>query len=170
MKKIIVIFICIISLYLLNTSEYNISDSEIRFRVIANSNSAYDILMKEKVVSKLSDILFIDSNNSDVIRENIYSNLSNIEKNIDELFKENNYDKTYNIRYGINEFPKKVFMGKTYKEGEYESLVIEIGEAKGNNYFCILYPSLCMIDYERKNDSNTNEYRFKIVDIIKDIF
>ena len=59
-------------------------------------------------------------------------------------------------------------MGKEYNEGLYESLVIEIGEAKGDNYFCILYPSLCLIDYE--NRENNKSYGFKIVDVFKDIF
>ena len=169
MKKVIFICCILLFIYFISDNEYNINNNEIRFRVIANSNSARDILMKEKVVSKLSNILFIKSNDKNKIRENIYNNLNNIENNIDKLFKDNNYDKTYNIRYGINEFPKKIFMGKEYNEGEYESLVIEIGDAKGNNYFCILYPSLCMIDYENKGDKN-EEYKFKIVEIIKDLF
>ena len=67
----------------------------------------------------------------------------------------------------MNYFPKKVFNGKTYNEGEYKSLVIEIGEAKGNNYFCILYPSLCTIDIDEKEES---KYKFKLIEIIKNIF
>ena len=170
MKKIIIVIIgVILSLYLVNSKEYNISDDMIRFRVIASSNASRDIMMKELVVKEISKILFIDSNNIDEVRENIYNNLEIIDNRISNLFKKHNYDKSYNIMYGINEFPKKMFMGKEYSEGSYESLVIEIGDAKGNNYFCILYPSLCMIDYE-KNDNKKEKYSFKIVDIIKDLF
>ena len=165
MKKIIIIIGILLCLYLYNTKEYNISEDMIRFRVIANSNSNKDILMKELVVKELSNLLFIKNNNINDARENIYNNLDKVNKKIDNLFKRYNYDKEYNVSYGINDFPKKTFLGKEYDEGSYESLVIEIGEAKGNNYFCILYPSLCMVDYEEDN-----KYSFKIIEVFKELF
>ena len=168
MKKIIIIIVVILIGYLLSIVEYNKSEDIIRFRVIANSNSREDIIMKEKVVKELSGVLFIDSQNVDDVKNNIYSNLENIDHKIDKLFKKNNYNKKYNILYGLNEFPKKVFMNKIYDGGLHESLVIEIGEGKGDNYFCILYPSLCMIDYENREE-NTN-YRSKIMELFDNIF
>lgn len=168
MKKIIIIIIVILIGYLLSIVEYNKSEDIIRFRVIANSNSREDIIMKEKVVKELSGVLFIDSQNVDDVKNNIYSNLENIDHKIDKLFKKNNYNKKYNILYGLNEFPKKVFMNKIYDGGLHESLVIEIGEGKGNNYFCILYPSLCMIDYENREE-NAN-YKSKIMELFDNIF
>ena len=165
MKKIIIILCILISIYLFSTNEYNVSKDMIRFRVIANSNTSRDIMMKEIVVKELSDILFIDSNDINDVRNNIYNNLEIIDKKINKLFKKYNYDKTYNIMYGLNDFPKKTFLGKDYESGTYESLVIEIGEAKGDNYFCIMYPSLCMIDYK-----NNNKYSFKIIELFKDLF
>lgn len=168
MKKIIIIIVVILIGYLLSIVEYNKSEDIIRFRVIANSNSKEDIIMKEKVVKELSGVLFIDSQNIDDVKNNIYSNLENIDHKIDKLFKKNNYNKKYNILYGLNEFPKKVFMNKIYDGGLHESLVIEIGEGKGDNYFCILYPSLCMIDYENREE-NTN-YKSKIMELFDNIF
>ena len=168
MKKIIIIIIVILIGYLLSIVEYNKSEDIIRFRVIANSNSREDIIMKEKVVKELSGVLFIDSQNVDDVKNNIYSNLENIDHKIDKLFKKNNYNKKYNILYGLNEFPKKVFMNKIYDGGLHESLVIEIGEGKGDNYFCILYPSLCMIDYENREE-NIN-YKSKIMELFDNIF
>lgn len=167
MKKVlIVVLFLLIVIYLSNTKEYNISDDMIRFRVIASSNNSRDILIKELVVKELSNILFINSDNINDTRKNIYDNLENIDRRIKILFNKYNYDETFNIKYGINDFPKKKFLGKTYEAGSYESLVIEIGEAKGDNYFCVLYPSLCMIDYNQEN----KEFRFKILDVIKELF
>ena len=74
---------------------------------------------------------------------------------------------TYNISYGLNHFPKKEYNGQVFSEGDYESLVIEIGEAKGNNYFCILYPPLCMIDEDKTDEV---KYDFKIVELLKKLF
>ena len=166
MKKLLLVISLFSLLYIAYTKEYNMSEDMIRFRVIASSNTNRDIMMKELVVKELSSVLFIKSNDIDDVRNNIYNNMELIDKRINKLFKKHNYNKKYNILYGINDFPQKTFLGKTYKSGSYESLVIEIGEAKGNNYFCILYPSLCMIDYE-KQEENNKEYGFKIIEFIK---
>ena len=165
-KSIVIISIIIVSLLLCRTN-YEISDDMIRFRVIANSNKSKDIIMKEKVVDALSGIIFNSSNNKEETRTNIIKNLKNIENKIDDLFLRNKYDITYNINYGINHFPKKEFNGQVFNERDYESLVIEIGEAKGNNYFCILYPPLCMVDEDNKKEV---KYDFKLLKILKDIF
>ena len=169
MKKIILIICIIFTISIIGTEEYDLTKDAIRFRVIANSNTSKDILMKELVVKKLSNILFKSSDSKENKKEEIISNISTIHTEIDSLFKTNNYDKTYNISYGYNKFPEKEYNGTKYKEGYYESLVIEIGEAKGNNYWCILYPPLCMIDEEQTNNEKI-EYKFKIVEILKDLF
>ena len=48
------------------------------------------------------------------------------------------------INYGKNYFPEKNYKGITYEAGEYESLVISLGEAEGNNWWCVMYPALCI--------------------------
>lgn len=167
MKKMFIILGLLVVVIILDMKDYNSTKDDIRFRVVANSNSPRDILIKEKVVDELSNVLFVDSKSAEEVDNNIYSNLENIEKIIDEVFEKNNYDMNYTISYGLNEIPKKVYHGKVYEDGLYKSLVIEIGEAKGNNYFCILYPSLCIVDIEESN-SKKIKYNFKIKEFIKD--
>lgn len=167
MKKIILVLLLIIGLYLFSEDNTRISDDSIRFRVIANSNSEEDIKMKELVVKELSGTLFKE-NSLEGTRSNIISNISQIEKRIDKVFDNNNYDKTYNVIYGMNEFPEKVYNGVVYEKGLYESLVVEIGDGSGNNYWCFLYPSLCLVDYE--NGDEEVEYKSKIVEIIDKLF
>ena len=58
MKKIIILILLILGIYYLSEDNYDLSKDAIRFRVIANSNSTIDILIKEKVVNKLSTLLF----------------------------------------------------------------------------------------------------------------
>lgn len=174
MKKILIVIIFFIFCVIYGSNEYIVNEDEIRFRVIANSNNVDDIIMKEKVVDELSNIIFKDGNRES-IKQNIINNLSTMENKIDSLFENNNYNKSYNIIYGLNEFPKKEYNGKVYNEGLYESLVVEIGEAKGNNYWCFLYPSLCVSDYENKKLSieekeENNKIKFRFIEILKDIF
>ena len=78
MKKIIMIVLLIISMYLFSINEYNTSEEDIRFRVIANSNQKDDIIMKEKVVKELSGLLFNENLNYDETDNKIYNNLKNI--------------------------------------------------------------------------------------------
>lgn len=167
MKKILIVLLLLFGLYLFSKDDSRISDDSIRFRVIANSNSEEDIKMKELVVKELSSTLFKE-NSLEGTRSNIISNISQIEKRIDRVFDNNNYDKTYNVIYGMNEFPEKVYNGVVYEKGLYESLVVEIGDGSGNNYWCFLYPSLCLLDY--KNGEEEVEYKSKIAEIIDKLF
>lgn len=166
MKKVLIIILILISIILLNGNNY-ISKDIIRFRVIANSNSSKDILIKEKIVSEISDLIFVDNKNIEETRRNIKENIPTIETKIKKVFENNNYDKDYKITYGLNKFPKKEYEGIEFKEGEYESLVIEIGEAKGNNYWCMLYPPLCFVDNSKEDNI---EYKFKLIEALKKLF
>ena len=168
MKKYLIMLSLLVLMYLINYNEYNITEDSIRFRVIANSNSIEDIYMKEKVVNELSSIVFNKKGSINEAEKNIYENLETIEDKINNLFESHNYNKSFNISYGLNEIPEKIYRGKKYEKGLYKSLVIEIGNGKGDNYFCVLYPSLCLLDYEKNNSKD--KYSFKIVEIIKNIF
>ena len=147
MKKTLILIAIIIVIMSLNTNETIIIPKEsIRFRVIANSNSKEDQMIKEKVVSKLkkslSSLTYTPKNINDT-RKSIKDNLKIIEETLRQEVKD------YSINYGYNYFPEKVYKGIYYEEGEYESLVITLGEGIGNNFWCVLFPPLCLIDEEQ---------------------
>lgn len=144
MKKTLILIAIIIVIMSLNKNETIIIPKEsIRFRVIANSNSKEDQMIKERVVSKLKNNLkslkYTPKNINDT-RQSIKDNL----KVIDDTLKQEVKD--YSINYGYNYFPEKVYKGIYYEEGEYESLVITLGEGIGENFWCILFPPLCLVD------------------------
>ena len=70
---------------------------------------------------------------------------------MEKTLKENNRTKDFNISYGKNYFPQKTYKNINYEEGEYESLVITLGEGKGNNFWCVLFPPLCLVDETEEN-------------------
>lgn len=144
-----------------------VPDESIRFRVVANSNNKEDISAKENTVKNLSKIINNISSSSTIkeSRKNINKNLELIKSNINETFDNINYNKSYEIKYGINYFPEKIYKGVKYNEGYYESLLITIGDGKGNNYWCVLFPPLCMIDEDIKDEDI--EYKFIISEIIE---
>ena len=168
MKKII-LFLALIfllgSLYYCKQNEYIIVPEEsIRFRIIPNSNSIEDIFIKEEVKQNIENqLISLSSDNIEKTRQNIQEEIPLIQEQIEETFKKNNYDKNFKIKYGLNYFPQKEYNGVLYKEGNYESLVVEIGEAQGSNFWCVLFPPLCVIETTQKDKI---EYKFFIKEII----
>ena len=166
LKKLFLISLILIIIYTFKITDQNIiiPESAIRLRVIPNSNSAEDIYIKEQVKSYLEDNIYtITKNINDITeaRNIIKENIPSINSNVDNIFLVNDYYLTYDINYGNNYFPQKIYKGVNYKEGYYESLVITIGEGKGDNWWCVLFPNFCLIDKE-----NTIEYK----SIIKKIY
>ena len=158
MKRIIflVLFLFVVlGVYKTNEQNIIIPDTSIRLRVIPNSNSPEDIYIKEKVKDYLeSDIYMVtkDVNDIDEARQLIIDSIPRIKDNIDDIFMSNKYVSTYDVNYGNNYFPEKIYKGVKYSEGYYESLVVSIGEAKGDNWWCVLFPNFCLVDVKEKHE------------------
>lgn len=168
MKKVLIIVGIIILIVIYNNEEkkyLTIPDEAIRYRIIPNSNSAEDIAAKESIQKSLEKDLkeIMDTSSIQETRNKIITNLNKIKNNIENTKNKINYDKNINIKYGLNYFPEKQYEGITYDEGYYESLVVEIGKAEGNNFWCVLFPPLCMMETENTEDV---EYTFFLTDII----
>ena len=151
-------------------NEVIIPDTAIRLRVIPNSNSSLDQSMKNKVKKYLEKNTYATlSNVTDIeeARTKINDSLSNLDININKIFKDNKYNMEYTVDFGYNYFPEKKYRGLKYEEGYCESLVITIGEGKGDNWWCVLFPNLCLVDLENKTNV---EYKSWIVEQINKIF
>ena len=167
MKKIflILLVLVIISVYKINDNNVIIPDSSIRLRIIPNSNSPEDINIKEKIKNNLESNIYLllkDVDDIDEARNIINDNIPDIKDNIDNILNDNSYTLPYYINYGYNYFPNKEYRGVKYDDGFYESLVITIGDGKGDNWWCVLFPNFCLIDKD-----NTDKYEFYIDNLIK---
>lgn len=173
MKKIIIVLTLIVVFIMykeIKDDTLIIPDSAIRLRVIPNSNSVLDQNIKNKVKSYLEENtynLLKNQTNIEEARNLITENIPNIEENINQIFSDNNYNMDYKIDYGYNYFPEKKYRGIKYDEGYYESIVISIGKAEGDNWWCVLFPNLCLIDLENKSE---NEYKSWVIETINKIF
>lgn len=165
LKKIVfLLFIFVIVVASIsNKKELLIPSNAIRVRVIANSNDVKDqktkIDVKNEVVSYLGSLLGnVDNYNEahNIINENL--------NNIDDIVKKYNND--YTVSYGNNYFPQKTYRGVIFPEGYYESLVIKLGSGKGNNFWCVMFPPLCLIDEET---TSRKEYQFYFLNLLKKI-
>ena len=175
MKKIIfviVLFIIFLFVYINVNAEIVIPSDAIRVRVIPNSNSVIDQDMKDKVKNYVSNYMMIkldgiyDTNEA---RKIIVNSINQLNKDINDLFKKNNYDMNYKVIYGNNYFPNKVYKGVIYDKGNYESLVVYIGEAKGDNWWCVLFPPLCLVEAS-ESETGEIEYRSLVKDLLDKIF
>lgn len=172
MKKVILIVAIVLLIYVYtNTAKADeiIPNDAIRFRVIANSNTIYDqnikIQVRNVVQNKIFDLLK-GNEDLDETRNILKENKKLIEKLVQDTLKNLNYDKEYEVNYGYNYFPKKEYKGIKYKEGMYESLVITLGEGKGDNWWCVLFPPLCLVEVE-ENDVTDAEYTFFVKELIQ---
>ena len=173
-RKLILIILTIVTIYVVynnvKAEEIVIPNTAIRLRVIPNSNNLLDQEMKAKVKEYLEANLyknFANVNNIDEARTMINNNIPKIEEDITSIFNENNYNMNFKVKYGNNYFPQKEYKGITYEEGYYESLVVEIGEAKGDNFWCVLFPSLCLLETEETTEV---EYKLGVLELINKIF
>ena len=169
MKKIILCIFGIILFYMMigHVSSYMIPEDALRIRVIANSDSEYDqeikLLVKEKLQMKLYNLLKNTKGVNDA-RKIINDNLPNIQADVDMVLKDLNYELGFDINYGMNYFPSKEYKGVLYEEGYYESLVITLGNGEGNNWWCVLFPPLCLLEAEESTDVEYTSYVKELID------
>ena len=166
-KGIIILFFIMVILVLVNEKEkILIPDDAIRFRIIANSDEKIDqelkITIKDDVQKEINKMV-VKANNIDEARNIINNNLDKVDSILDK------YNVNYNVSFGNNYFPPKNYKGVNYPAGNYESLVITLGEGKGHNWWCVLFPPLCLLD--ENNNLDDAEYEFyasKIINKFKD--
>lgn len=171
-KTIIILSIVVMLLSLIKSNTIIIPKESIRFRIIANSNNKKDQEVKKQLVANLSkEINNIEYNSNNIInsREVIRTNIPQFKHIIHKTITDLNYQDKYNINYGMNYFPEKEYKGTIYPEGEYESLVITLGDGLGENFWCVLFPPLCLLETE-DNSTDDIEYSSLVQEIINKYF
>lgn len=127
----------------------SISSKIIRFHVLANSNSNEDQQLKIKVKDKIIEYIFPkleNSNNLEESREILANNEEEIIKIANECIKENGYNYSVKIEFKRENFPEKVYGNISLPQGEYEAFRVLIGQAAGENWWCVMFPPICFVD------------------------
>ncbi len=165
----------------------------IRFHVIANSDSAEDqdlkLKVRDYVLERLQKNLAAEMEEKEasmgedfseilVMRKYIESNLEVIEAWAKEGLEL--YDSEYGCTasLGVRHIPAKYYDDILFPEGNYEALTITIGEGKGQNWWCVVFPPLCLVDNEDSpytdkldiSESDKIQLKFKLIEIMKDIY
>lgn len=143
----IYIFICAFSYA--NAVSTDISESVFRLHVIANSDSIEDQNLKYKVrdnLIKYMNSLCKDISSKEDAMEIANNHLEDFIKIAENTVKENGYDYKVTAEIGNFSFPIKKYGDISLPEGMYDALKVKIGEAKGQNWWCVMFPPLCFVN------------------------
>lgn len=144
----------------------------IRFHVIANSDTEEDQALKKQVrdrlLKKINEELVQEaieqadgeatevSLNLEDSREYIQKHLRDIEQEAESVIKEKGYTYQATAILGNRWVPKKSYGNVTFPAGNYEALNVSIGEGKGQNWWCVLFPPLCLIGAETPEELDSD--------------
>ena len=121
----------------------------LRFHVLGNSDDKADQDVKLRVrdaVGKYIEPKLEESKDINTTRKIVNDNMDGIIETANSVLKENGFSYKATCRIKNTDFPEKTYGQYTFPEGEYEALQIVLGEGKGHNWWCVLYPNLCFVD------------------------
>lgn len=128
-----------------STLQQQIATQVLRFHIRANSDTVADqqkkLRIKQSLLEWLTPILSKNTSKSETI-QCIRKNLPDIRKEATRMAAPESVTVTLQKEW----FPEKTYGTCTFPEGIYDALRVDIGQAKGHNWWCVLYPSLCFAD------------------------
>ncbi len=144
--------------------QHNIANEIIRFHVLANSDSADDQALKLKVKNKVvlyMQELLEDSKSKEQAEKMITEHREDILCVARQVIREQGYDYDVTARLEQCYFPVKVYGDLTFPAGDYDAFRILIGKAEGKNWWCVMFPNLCMVNdtYTIVPDQSKEELR-----------
>lgn len=126
-----------------------IASNIIRFHVRAESDSKEDqwlkLQVKEAVLAYISPVLS-KSQSVDESRQLLYNESENIRNVAAATLRSLGDESDVNVYFENCYFPMKTYGDMTFPPGEYEAFRVDIGDAQGKNWWCVLYPPLCFVD------------------------
>ncbi|QOV10372.1 stage II sporulation protein R [Viridibacillus arvi] len=143
---------------------------QMRFRIVANSNSTQDQLIKQDMLKEIEPIikqLSVQTNGTEMDQ-----NLAVVEQEIQNKLSTKFSQQSIQVSRKQELFPAKRYEGFLYPQNYYDALVVTIGSGKGDNWWCALFPKVCYREEEPKKTEETKEetQKFFIWEWLKDIF
>ena len=143
------VFVFISAISYVNAVSEDLSESVFRLHVIANSDSKEDQDLKYKVRDSILEYineLAVDCSSKDEVIALATEKQEALHDIAKKVIEENGYDYDVNISIGNFEFPTKTYGDISFPAGNYDALRVEIGEAGGQNWWCVMFPPLCFVD------------------------
>ncbi|AZR73028.1 stage II sporulation protein R [Anoxybacter fermentans] len=159
------------------------SNNLLRLHILANSSSPEDQYLKRQVrnlILKETSGFFKDIPSLDRAVEVTSTNLPNLKRKIEDYLQSQGKNYSVKLEIGRFEFPTRTYGNMTLPEGEYQALRVVLGKGEGNNWWCVLFPPLCLdnedderqlmaLAFTRNKRDLEVKYRFKILDTLEEI-
>ena len=146
-------------------TEQIIPDEAIRLRILANSDNEEDqrikLLVRDNVNNYINELV-AEIDNIEEARRAIRQHVPKLEEIVKVTLEKENVHQTYTVDYRSNvTFPTKKYGNYIYPAGDYEAVLITLGDGVGENWWCVLFPPLCFLDFsndEPENDLDEEGY------------
>lgn len=135
-------------------------ESIIRFHIKANSDMEEDQALKLKIRDEILEKMgkeFESSKSIEDTRIIVEDNLNKIKSITEDIIAKEGKDYSVNISLGNKNFPTRKYGNITFPSGEYETLMVTIGEGKGKNWWCVMFPPLCFVDITHSNTTTVEK-------------
>jgi stage II sporulation protein R len=122
----------------------------IRLRILANSDFEEDQAIKRKVRDAVNAQITLwvqDLTSMEKARTVIKSKLPEIQAISEQVVRDQGSDQSVKVEFGKVQFPTKLYGQYLYPAGEYQAILITLGSGEGANWWCVLYPPLCFLDF-----------------------
>lgn len=152
LSLILVIVMGFVLIYTYTDDSENQYDGVIRLHVIANSDSAEDqnlkLKVRDEIIKKVGNLE--NSQSIDESRRYLKYHLKDMEKTATEVIKENGKKYTAKADLGVRWIPAKTYGDMYFPAGNYEALNVTLGKGEGHNWWCVLFPPLCLIEEDEE--------------------
>lgn len=122
----------------------------IRLRILANSDSAKDQEIKRMVRDAVNEQITLwvqELTSLEKAKTVLNSKLPEVQAIAEKVVAEQGSKQSVNVEFGKVQFPTKLYGEFLYPAGEYQAILITLGEGAGANWWCVLYPPLCFLDF-----------------------
>lgn len=148
LMTVMILFAATLAVAILPTEQdAAIYEDTLRLHILANSDNADDQDLKygirDKLLAKYGKQLG-SSNNPEDAKYNINALIPEIERDVDRWIEDAGYDYKSEVTLGVEWYDTREYDGFTLPKGYYTSLQIMLGEADGKNWWCVMYPPLCL--------------------------
>ncbi len=142
----------------------------IHIRADGNSEAEQNVkyLVKDAVVEYLAPLVAACSDVAES-KQIVKNNLPQIKKVVENVLKQNGFDCAVTLSVKKENFPARSYGEISLSPGVYDSLIVNLGSGKGDNWWCVIYPPLCFVGAQA-NGTNAVRYRSKLLEIIREYF
>ncbi len=133
-----------------SAKEQVIPEDAIRLRILANSNSETDQAVKRQIRDEVKanmDGWVGGISSGEEAHDVIKDHIDEVKQIAETEMEKSGLDQSVDVKLGKADFPTKLYGDYLYPAGQYEALIITLGAAEGNNWWCVLYPPLCFLDF-----------------------